>query len=152
MANSPTTPVAEENYPMLEVLDASGGILDTVPVIKAGGHAYSRNRRGYQAFDSDSQAASGDGRRVVGARTIDLLIQAGDTGSGARLHALDVVIEGAASLRLEGVTIALAGSGGFTATQPLTDDRDGDLRATLTYYPATQAATTTGGAPVLGPL
>lgn len=152
MSNSPVTPDATE-LPTLEILSAGGLTLTTVPVIQAGGHSYGLNKQGFQAYGVDTQGASGDGKNVVGARTIDVLIQ--DTtaqSAGARMYEVMEALRSAASFRMSGVSIALSGTGGITATQPLTGDRTGDVRATIEYLPLTMAATDTLGAPVLGPL
>lgn len=152
MPNVATAPTAA-TLPTLDILGEGGVVLDSVPVIQAGGHAYTRNKQGYQPYAVDEQGASGDGRRIPGSRTIDVLIvNTSSVSAAARLYALDAALQDAATLRLDGTSIDIAGSSGFTATQPLTGDRAGDLRATITYYPRTQAATNSSGESVLGPL
>lgn len=150
--NTTVTPTAAD-LPTLELLNASGVVIDTVPVISAGGHAYTRNRQGFQAYQQEVQGASGDGSRVIGLRTIDLLILSTTAApANARLYQLDAALATAVQLRLDGIVIAISGTQGFTATQPLTGDRAGDLKATLTYIPTTQAAENAAAQPVLGPL
>lgn len=150
--NSPVTPNAP-SLPTLEILNASGTQIDAVPCIKAGGHDYTRNRQGFQAYQSDTQNASGDGRRQVGERNVDVLVEKTSTKSAERrMYELQEAMESCATLRLSGVSIAISGSRGITASQPLSGDRTGDYRATLTYLPTTQAATNESGEAVLGPL
>lgn len=147
MANTPVDPGAMPTPETVRIMDGSI-LLDEFPLIRAPTTGFARNRRGYQAFESDEQVAAGDGRRVVGERTMDLLVQATESRSvHARLHDLDAALDLATALIYEGAVFELAGSRGITATQPL----GRDIRATVTYLPRL-AEGVAAGQPVLGPL
>lgn len=138
-------------YEYLQVLGTGGTVLVEHILISVGRLSFERNRRGYQAFDSDEQVASGDGRRVVGERTVDVLIQAAAGDPHAQLYALDQALEGATALAYEGTTVALAGVRGVTAVQPIGAGAR-DLRATITYLPRLATGLNSANQPVLGPL
>lgn len=151
MAHTPIDPGTLPAYENVQVL-AGGVVLDEFPLIRASREGFERNRRGYQAFDSDEQVASGDGRRVVGERTLEVLVQATATKSAAaRLYDLDQALEAADAVKYEGATFTLAGSRGITQWSPLTVGSD-DLRATISYLPTQQTGSDAAAQPVLGPL
>lgn len=135
----------------LQVLGVGGVVLAEHVLVSIGRLSFERNRRGYQAFESDEQAASGDGRRVVGERTVDVLLQAVDGDPHAQAYALDQALETASSLSYSGTTVQLAGTRGVTTLQPVGVGAR-DLRATITYLPSLATATNPANQPVLGPL
>ena len=73
----------------LQVL-AGDSVLFEAPLVKPGAGGYARNRRGYQAFETEEQAAAGDGRLVIGERTVEVIVD-GATFAAAHtaLNALD---------------------------------------------------------------
>lgn len=151
MAHTPVDPGTLPAYENVQVLAASV-VLDEFPLIRGSREGFERNRRGYQAFETDEQVASGDGRRVVGERTLEVLIRAEDGKTAhERLYDLDQALEAADSLRYDGSTFTLAGSRGITQWAPLATGSD-DLRATISYIPSLATGTNEAAQPVLGPL
>lgn len=152
MANTPVdpgTPAALSNP--LQVM-AGESVLFEAPLVKPGSGRFERNRRGYQAFESAEQNSSGDGRMVIGERTVEIIVMGDDlVEAHAALHALDQALEAATHLRYGDVSVELAGSRGVTSWQPVLTGGP-HLRVVVTYLPRYAGGVTTSAVPVLGPL
>ena len=152
MPNTPIDP-GSMTFPALEFLDGSSAVLDSAPVLKIGARAFKRNRKAFQAYQSNNAGASGDGRIITEERTIDILVQKTSTKSvEQRLAEIEAALNTCVSLRIDsGTTIALSGSTGIHTSEPLGSDASGDLKATLGYIPTTPTSND-GTNDVLGPL
>lgn len=152
MANTPVDPgpPAALSTP-LQVL-AGDSVLFEAPLIKPGAGGYARNRRGYQAFETEEQVSAGDGRLVIGERTVEVIVD-GATFAAAHtaLNALDASLEAATHLRWGDMTVQLAGTRGITAWQPVLTGGPA-LRVTITYLPRYARGSLPDATPVLGPL
>lgn len=135
----------------LQVL-SGGTVLFEAPLVRPGTGRFERNQRGYQAFESDEQVAAGDGRRVVGERTLDLIVTGQDhQAAHAALHDLDAALQSATHLRWNDMLIELAGAKGIISSQPVLTGGP-NLRVTIAYLPRRAAGTLPDTTPVLGPL
>ncbi len=152
MANVPVDPgpPAALETP-LQVLNGDLVVFE-VPLIKPGGGGFARNRRGYQAFETNEQVAAGDGRLVIGERTVEVVIDGATFADAhASLHALDTALQAATHLRWNDMTVQLAGARGITAWQPVLTGGPA-LRVIIAYLPRFAAGTLPDTTPVLGPL
>lgn len=152
MANTPVDPGPQAALTNPLQILSGVSVLFEAPLVKPGSGKFERNRRGYQAFESEEQAASGDGRLVVGERTVDIIVT-GDTliEAHAALYELDAALELATHLRFADTTVELVGSRGITSWQPVLTGSP-HLRVTITYLPRFAAGVTSSAASVLGPL
>ena len=152
MANTPVDPGPPAALTTPLQVMAGESVLFEAPLVKPGGGAFARNRRGYQAFDSSEQTSSGDGRPVIGERTVEVIIEGVDHAAAhAALHTLDAALEAATHLRWGDATIELAGVSGVTNWQPVLTGGP-NLRVTVTYWPRFAAGVLSDSTPVLGPL
>ncbi len=150
MANTPVDPTA--SLPALTIKDGSGATLDKVTPASTPTRIFKRNRKAFQAYQSDNANASGDGRIITDERTIDILIfPTSSKTAWQRLEEIEDHLNSAASLDLDGITISISGSTGIQSAQPLTGDDSGTLKATLGYIPTTPKSSD-GTNDLLGPL
>lgn len=124
-------------------------VLAAYPLVRGHQGGFVRNTRGYQVPESDVQRDAGDGRPVLGERTLDLLVTGASVQAAqAALTELYEHLELATALRYAGLVQRVATFRGLTSVQPLAGGRT--LRVTLAYAPAQQFAEDASEQPVLG--
>jgi len=152
MSNTPQDPGAM-SLPVLEFLDGSSTVLDSVVCLTLPSRSFKRNRKAFQAYENDNAGATGDGRMITGERTIDVLVRSTVSKTAEqRLQEIESALNTCATLRLDSATtIAVSGSTGVQSSGPFTDNDAGDLRVTLGYIPTTPTSSD-GTHSLLGPL
>lgn len=126
----------------------------TLPLARAATTGFARNVSGYQPPEGNQQFASGDERRIVGERTIDVILEAPTRPEvHAALNTLTTILHGPGgyTLTYDGTTWEVTNGRGVTAWQQIGDGKT--LRVTIAYYPKYQhGELELDGTWVLGPL
>ena len=132
----------------LEVLK-SGSVTGVADLITPSRDGWQRNTDSYQTLGSSEANSRGDGRVIIGVRTVVILITPeGSESIYERLYDFEQAVADATHLRWGSVTLELVGKASLVSPS---FHGEASVQATLRYTPR-YAQALSGATPVLGPL